>query len=97
MYLSWPFIIAFVHIRHLQQMLSLHDYAFKTQTTIYLFYLSIYKICHQQNKDKIDNIKNTRAGAVHREELQLRDPKNYTRLIMTLQYVPPVSFLTSAI
>ena len=29
------------------------------------------KIRHQQNKDKIDNIKNTKAGAVHREELQL--------------------------
>ena len=38
-------------------------------------YLFIYKIRHQQNKDKIDNIKNTKAGAVHREELQLRDLK----------------------
>ena len=34
-----------------------------------IIYLSIYKIRHQQNKDKIDNIKNTKAGAVHREEL----------------------------
>ena len=41
----------------------------------YLFiYLFIYKIRHQQNKDKIDNIKNTKAGAVDREELQLWDP-----------------------
>ena len=39
-----------------------------------LIYLFIYKIRHQQNKDKIDNIKNTKAAAVHREELQLRDP-----------------------
>ena len=48
----------------------------KSAKVIYLFfiYLFIYKIRHQQNKDKIDNIKNTKAGAVHREELQLRDP-----------------------
>ena len=45
---------------------------------IYFIYLFIYlftKIRHQQSKDKIDNIKNTKAGAVHREELQLRDLK----------------------
>ena len=42
---------------------------------VLFIYLFIYKIRHQQNKDKIDNIKNTKAGAVHREELQLRDPK----------------------
>ena len=41
----------------------------------YFIFYFIYKIRHQQNKDKIDNIKNTKAGAVHREELQLRDPK----------------------
>ena len=42
----------------------------RMKALVYLFvYLFIYKIRHQQNKDKIDNIKNTKAGAVHREEL----------------------------
>ena len=45
-----------------------------SNTFFILFIFFIYKIRHQQNKDKIDNIKNTKAGAVHREELQLRDP-----------------------
>ena len=49
------------------------DY-FRYQAAMLFIYLLIYKIRHQQNKDKIDNIKNTKAGAVHREELQLRDP-----------------------
>ena len=50
----------------------------------FFIFILFYKIRHQQNKDKIDNIKNTKAGAVHREELQLRDP-NINRTQHTLQ------------
>lgn len=42
---------------------------------IYFIYLFIYTICHEQNTDNIDNMKNTKAGVAHRKELQLRDPK----------------------
>ena len=55
------------------------------QSFICVIYLFNYTICHEQNKDEIDNMKSTKAGAVHREELQLRDPKNYTTQRNTTQ------------
>ena len=32
---------------------------------------------HEQNKDNMNNMKNTKAGFAHRDELQLRDLNNY--------------------
>ena len=50
------------------------------RTRICLFiYLFIYKIRHQQNKDK----------TAHREELQLRDPKIYMSRMLP-QYIDAV-------
>ena len=48
---------------------------------IYLFiYLFIYKIRHQQNKDKIDNIKNTK---IQRQGLSTEKNFNYGTPILT--------------
>ena len=49
----------------------------KSNLFICLFiYLFFYTIRHEQNKDEIDN-EEYKGSAVHRKDLQLRDPKNY--------------------